>query len=215
MPNILVIRHGETQWNRQGRLQGRRDTPLTIDGFRQAMAVGEYHRDRVAEASERSLWVSPLGRARQTASVVADMWQLPFDSFQVDAALSERAYGQWEGLLQADIRATRGAEIEENDRNPWTYAMADGESRAQLVARLRKWLDGLPLGPLHIVVTHSGCLRALRGIYTNASVETILSYHEPQTTSVLLSDGAEELLHVPEALLSRFGCSGSGKTVWI
>lgn len=215
MPKILVIRHGETQWNRQGRLQGRLDTPLTTDGFRQALAVGEYHRERVAAAGEICLWVSPLGRARQTASIVADTWRLPYDSFQVDAALSERSYGHWEGLSQSDIRATRGADFEENGRDPWSFAMDGGESRKQLAARLQTWVDGLAPGPLHIAVTHSGCLRALRGLYTNASLETMLSYDEPQTTSVLLYNGVEEVMDVPESLLSRLGCSDSGKTVWI
>ncbi|KKB86117.1 phosphoglycerate mutase [Devosia limi DSM 17137] len=212
---LLVIRHGETQWNRAGRLQGRLDTPLTANGVRQAMAVGENHKARIDWTAPIRFWVSPQGRARQTASILADIWDIPFDQFQPDAALVERSYGQWEGLTQPEIRETRGAEFEANQLDPWNFAMENGESRAALGERLSGWCQGLERGPLHVVVSHSGCLRALRGLYTGASIETVLAYREPQTASVLLDAGDETMIEVPADVLNAAGCASQGHTVWI
>lgn len=214
-PRILVIRHGETQWNRAGRLQGRMDTPLTANGVRQAMAVGQHHLNRVDWSGPIRFWVSPLGRARQTASILADIWDVPFDDFAVDPALVERSYGQWEGLTQAEIRQTRGHEYEANQRDPFHFAMEGGESRVAVAARLSAWSQELDRNFLHVVVSHSGCLRSLRGLYTGASNETILAYREPQTASVLLEAGDETVIEVPEALLKAAGCTSQGHTVWI
>lgn len=65
LPTLLVIRHGETQWNVAGRLQGSRDTPLTVNGVRQAQAVAVRLSETVADLADAAFWVSPLGRARQ------------------------------------------------------------------------------------------------------------------------------------------------------
>lgn len=212
---MLVIRHGETQWNRAGRLQGRLDTPLTANGVRQAMALGQHHLDRVGSTAPTRFWVSPLGRAQQTASILADIWDLPFDRFVVDPALVERSYGRWEGLTQAEIRQTRGHEFEANQRDPFHFAMEGGESRVAVAERLSAWSEGLDLDVLHVVVSHSGCLRSLRGLYTGASKETILAYREPQTTSVLLEAGSETVIDVPDAMLKAAGCASQGHTGWI
>jgi broad specificity phosphatase PhoE len=214
-PRLLVIRHGETQWNRSGRLQGRLDTPLTANGVRQAMAVAQHLKDRVGRAASKRFWVSPQGRARQTASILADLWGVPFDQFAPDPALVERSYGQWEGMTQAEIRQGRSGEFQANQADPWHFAMADGENRVELTSRLSAWSLALDREPLHIVVTHSGCLRTLRGIHTGASRETVLAYREPQTASVLLEAGGETMIEVPPHTLEALGCVGQGHTVWI
>ncbi len=87
---VLIIRHGETQWNRQGKLQGRLDTPLTLNGVRQAMAVAAHHKRCIQETQDIQFWVSPLGRAKQTASILADLWEVPFNYFKENPALTER-----------------------------------------------------------------------------------------------------------------------------
>ncbi|WP_108462699.1 histidine phosphatase family protein [Devosia naphthalenivorans] len=214
-PRLLVIRHGETQWNRAGRLQGRLDTPLTANGVRQVMAVGKNHKDRLDWSAPIKFWVSPQGRAQQTASILADIWDVPFDRFITDAALAERSYGQWEGFTQDEIRLNFSSEYEALQLDPWTIAMADGESRTDLNSRLDPWSKGLERGHFHIAVTHSGCLRALRGLHTGASRDTILAYREPQTASVHLEGGRDTIIEVPASTLSAAGCSSQGHTVWI
>lgn len=215
LPLLLVIRHGETQWNVAGRLQGRRDTPLTANGTRQALAVAARLAEIVGSFKDAAFWVSPLGRARQTASILADLWSLPFEQFSEEPMLAERGYGVWEGWAHTDIERNFPEQYDAHAADPWDYCMPEGESRTALAARLRAWLATLDGTRPHIAVTHSGCLRALRGIYTNASRADILAYSEPQTAAFLLTEGNEVLLEVAPALLRVTGCESEGRTVWI
>ncbi|EKF17034.1 histidine phosphatase family protein [Nitratireductor pacificus] len=215
LPSILVIRHGETQWNVAGRLQGFRDTPLTVNGIRQALAVAVRLSSVLEELHGAGFWVSPLGRARQTASILADTWSVPFEDFVEEKGLSERSYGVWEGLSLEEVQRQLPDQFEANEADPWNYCMPGGESRTAFTDRVRAWLDGLDASRPHVVVTHSGSLRALRGIYTRASGDTILTYREPQTAAFLLSEGKETMLNPSSTLLRAMGCEGGGRTVAI
>ena len=215
LPTLLVIRHGETQWNVAGRLQGSRDTPLTVNGVRQAQAVAVRLSETVAKLQGAAFWVSPLGRARQTASILADLWSLPFERFSEAPLLAERCYGVWEGRLHDEIERDLPEQYGAHAADPWDYSMPGGESRTALAGRLRAWLRTLDRDRPHVAVTHSGCLRALRGIYTAASPADILAYREPQTSAFLMNDSTEHMLSVSSATLHAFGCQGEGRTVWI
>lgn len=215
LPTLLVIRHGETQWNVAGRLQGSRDTPLTVNGMRQAQAVAVRLSETVTSLTDAALWVSPLGRARQTASILADLWSRPFEHFVEEPLLAERCYGVWEGRLHGEIERDLPDQYTAHATEPWEYSMPGGESRTALTGRLRAWLRTLDPKRPHIAVTHSGCLRALRGIYTEALPVDILAYREPQTSAFFLNGGSECMLSVPAATLRAFGCDGEGRTVWI
>ncbi|HEV7305508.1 histidine phosphatase family protein [Ensifer sp.] len=215
LPSLILIRHGETQWNVAGRLQGRRDTPLTANGVRQALAVGLRLAERIGQEETLNFWVSPLGRARQTASILADTWSIPFDRFVEAAPLAERSYGAWEGLAHDEIERDLADQYHAHSTDPFDYSMPGGESRTTVAARLQDWLDTLDHDRTHVVVTHSGCLRALRGIYTAASRDEILAYREPQTASFLMTPGGETMLDIPVNVLRALGCDGAGRTVWI
>jgi probable phosphoglycerate mutase len=96
MTDILLIRHGETAWNRMRRMQGHIDIGLNDEGQRQARSLAR------ALQSERpaAIYASDLQRARNTAQAVADMHQLPL---HIDSALRERCYGAFEGLMYDEI----------------------------------------------------------------------------------------------------------------
>ena len=93
---ILLIRHGETDWNTEKRLQGHLDIPLNAEGQRQAQALGR----RLAELALDAVFSSDLQRARQTAEPVATAHGL---EVQIDSALRERCYGGMEGLSPHEI----------------------------------------------------------------------------------------------------------------
>lgn len=213
LPDLIVIRHGETQWNVAGRLQGRKDTPLTNNGVRQARAVGVRLADTITSHKRLKFWSSPLPRALQTTSILADIWAVPFEKFTQAPILMERCFGVWEGYTSDEIRSNLPDQYQEQEADPWGYAMPHGESRNELTRRMQTWLSGLERETPHVVVTHSGCLRALRGIYTKASAETMLAYSEPQTASFLLSSGSETMLEIPAGILRAMGCEGAGTTV--
>lgn len=98
--------------------------------------------------------------------------------------------------------------------DPWHSRMEGAETKVEIYDRLSNWVRSLNHDVLHVVVTHSGCLRILRGIYSGASRQQIDEFREPQTASFLLSD-TERMIEPTEAVLSRHGCEGLGRTVWI
>ncbi len=213
LPDLIVIRHGETQWNVAGRLQGRKDTPLTNNGVRQAKAVGVRLADTIAAHQSLKFWSSPLPRALQTASILADIWAVPFEKFAQAPILMERSFGVWEGHTADEIKRDLSDQYRAQEADPWDYTIPNGESRNDLKQRMQTWLATLEKQTTHVVVTHSGCLRALRGIYTKASSQVMLAYSEPQTASFLLSSGHETMLEIPAGILRAFGCEGAGTTV--
>lgn len=98
MTEILLIRHGETDWNAEKRLQGHLDVPLNAEGQRQAAALGQALRHEHIDA----IIASDLLRAQQTAQHIAAPRGMPVHT---DPSLRERCYGAFEGLLYADINA--------------------------------------------------------------------------------------------------------------
>ncbi|PST18404.1 histidine phosphatase family protein [Mesorhizobium plurifarium] len=214
-PPILLIRHAETQWNQEGRLQGRGDTPLTLNGVRQSLAVATALQQHVIRHRPVRYWVSPLGRARQTASLLSDCWAIPFHSFVEEPALAERAYGEWEGKTLAEVEAERPTEFGEHERDRWGYRPPRGESKADVGARIETWLRSIDPSARHVVVTHSGCFRAIRGICTNATRRQMDAYREPQTTAYFLAEGGETEIPLDAPIARAFGVLEQTKTVHI
>lgn len=218
LPTILLIRHAETQWNIEGRLQGWRDAPLTLNGFRQAIAVAENVRQTwagLAQMEDVQYHCSDLGRARQTASVLADSWGIRFEKFIAEEQIKERNYGAWEGMTLDDVARSRPSEFQEHQADPWGYQVPGGEAKTALFDRISAWLDELPRNRPHVVVTHSGCFRAIRGAYVNASRAEIDAYREPQTTSFLLREGKANEIAMSPILADQYQLSKKALTVAI
>jgi broad specificity phosphatase PhoE len=107
-PTIYYIRHGETQWNADGKLQGQQDIPLNDLGRTQAVHAGNilaglFARDGRAEQS-LAFVASPLGRARSTMELVRGALKLPLADYAVDDRLREIGYGLWEGSTLAQMQ---------------------------------------------------------------------------------------------------------------
>src|SRR5690606_9787165 len=94
--NVLLVRHGETQWNREGRYQGRTDIPLSSDGETQVRALGA----RLAHLPVKAAVSSPLSRARRTAEAILAGRDT---RLELDEGLLEISHGAWEGQLASDI----------------------------------------------------------------------------------------------------------------
>jgi broad specificity phosphatase PhoE len=106
-PTIYYIRHGETSWNAEGRLQGTRDIALNDLGRRQAAQAGGILAELLArddrDKSRIPYVASPLGRALATMELVRRTLQLPPNDYAVDDRLREIGYGQWEGSTLAEM----------------------------------------------------------------------------------------------------------------
>ena len=108
-PTVYYIRHGETDWNVAGRLQGRRDVPLNARGRAQAVHCGDILRDLFARdgrnAAELDYVSSPLGRARQTMELLRPPLGLPADGYRIDDRLAEISFGDWECYTIAQLHS--------------------------------------------------------------------------------------------------------------
>ena len=157
-----VVRHGETPWNAERRLQGHQDIPLNALGFSQADAAGRYLAARHAQTPFSLLISSDLQRARQTADAIAAALALPV---QTDAALRERHYGDFEGKTPAEARLFDDVAYDSLvARDDLTAAPGRAEPLAGMVARIEGCLQQLAAqqgDQSVILVTHGGVLDVL------------------------------------------------------
>jgi len=162
-PLIYYVRHGETQWNADGRLQGVQDVPLNDLGRKQAAHAGailadlfERHgRDR----TQLRFVSSPLGRARTTMELVRAALQLPPQDYAIDDRLREIGYGKWEGSTLAEMQAADPELFERRRLEKWTVAPPGGESYVAVQQRMSEWY-GEVKGDI-VTVAHGGTARAL------------------------------------------------------
>ena len=190
---IYLVRHGETEWNRIRRTQGRGDSPLTVLGRRQAEACGRALVDEIDVAEARIL-TSPLGRARTTAEKLRRVIGLPTDRLVVDHRLAECDCGQWEGLDDEEIEEQFPGERARRTADKWDYQIPGGESYAMVAVRLNPWLKEYRDTGSIVAVTHDMVSRVIRGIYLNLKPEYTLRLVHPQTRIYKLSDGRESVI---------------------
>jgi 2,3-bisphosphoglycerate-dependent phosphoglycerate mutase len=149
---LSFVRHASTQWNEQGRMQGRRDIPLCASG-RDDLA-----RWRLPEAfGEPAEWVSsPLCRAVETAK------RLGAVAPRIEPALTEMDWGAWEGYRLTELRERFGSAFTQNEQRGLDFRPPGGESPRDVVRRVTHWLEAATQrGRPAVVVTHNGVLRAL------------------------------------------------------
>ncbi|WJR80266.1 histidine phosphatase family protein [Bradyrhizobium sp. NP1] len=162
-PTIYYIRHGQTSWNAEGRLQGVQDVPLNRLGRRQAARAGEILADLFArdgrDKTELSFVASPLGRARATMELVRGELKMPPADYALDARLREIGYGIWEGSTLAEMQAADPALFARRQAEKWTVAPQGGETYVQVQARVTDWYNELTSDT--VAVAHGGTARAL------------------------------------------------------
>ncbi len=159
---IYFIRHGQTGWNAEGRLQGSRDIDLNAAGEAQAAAVAP----RLAALAGDDLAgldfvASPLLRTRRTMEIMRTALGLPAQDYRTDPRLREIGFGAWEGSTWAEIRRRDPSAASQRDRMRWTHRPPGqgGESYAMLVERVGPVFA--ELGPRAVVVAHGGVARAM------------------------------------------------------
>ncbi len=185
---IYLLRHGETEWNRAGRIQGQGDSPLTERGEQQAREMGRRLRTLLGEGGVRVV-ASPLGRCRATAALVCEA--LGFDPAEIlwEPLLMEHAYGVWEGLTIAEIKARDPERWSLREANRWEVGTPGGENYAMVAARVRAWLEQIEgSGPL-VAVSHGCAGRVLRGLYAGLSRAEIYRLPTPHGTFYHLAEG--------------------------
>ena len=149
---VALIRHAITAWNDEGRMQGRRDIPLSDRGRAQARAW------KIPAGLENgAAWVSsPLSRAVETAEILTGR------AVARESALIEMSWGDWEGRTLDELRAAPGDAYARNEARGLDFRPPGGESPRDVLARLQPWLERVAASELPVVaVTHLGVLRVM------------------------------------------------------
>lgn len=155
---LFFVRHGETSWNREGRLQGQHDIPLNDLGRAQAEEAGR----RLKTLVDPTIlpWVaSPLSRTVETAQLARRAVGLDEDGFLREDRLKELSFGRWEGLTWKDVRQSDPQRAALREKDKWNTEPPEGESYKRLSARLAPWLQSVKGD--WIVVAHGGVARVL------------------------------------------------------
>jgi len=162
-PTVFYIRHGETDWNVAGRLQGRRDIELNERGREQARHCGAVLRDLLArdgrDPSTLDFVSSPMVRARETMELARGALGLAPDAYAVDEALAEISFGDWEGFTIAQLHYSDPARISQREHDKFHFLPPGGESYEMVMARMGRWYDGLTRDT--VAVAHGGTARGL------------------------------------------------------
>jgi uncharacterized phosphatase len=146
---ILLVRHGETDWNAARRVQGQTDRPLTERGRRQARALADALEDETFDA----VYSSDLSRARDTAKAIAARRGL---DVKLHPGLREKDFGTWEGLTDTEVLAR----FPEARRGHWGDGETPDELRERVLRSLREIAASHP-GERVLVVAHGGPLRVV------------------------------------------------------
>ncbi|MGY2051827.1 histidine phosphatase family protein [Methylobacterium sp. JK268] len=160
-PALYFVRHGETDWNAEGRLQGQRDTPLNARGLAQAEAAGAILARLLPDPAAPAYLASPMTRTRHTMERLRAVLGLPPEDYATDPRLKEIGFGAWEGRTWRDLRETDPRAYAARNADRWGHRPPGegAESYAMLVGRVRPVLDGLD-GPT-VMVAHGGVARAI------------------------------------------------------
>ncbi|MBT2475466.1 histidine phosphatase family protein [Microbacterium sp. ISL-103] len=187
--HVFLVRHGQTRWNLEHRMQGQLDSPLTQDGIRQAERVAE----RLTGRGITTVCSSPLGRALRTSVIVAD--RIGADLVEVPE-LADVHHGDMAGLTWDEVDDRYPSARDSRADNRYGWAFPGGESYAQARSRARRALsacgwaaEGTPL-----LVSHEMLGRMLRAELRGLDATAALSLRHPHDVVFEIENGVERLL---------------------
>ena len=191
--NILLVRHGETEWNREGRYQGRTDIPLSTTGQTQVAALGK----RLESIDIKIAYASPLSRAKNTAEAILAGRTTPL---WLDAGLLEISHGEWEGQLASDVEIShaemfgvwRSRPGRSSPAGPGAETLGDVETRAWSV--LDRVCDQLGPDDTALIAAHDAVNRVILCRVMGLPLERIWSFRQaPASLNVLAGPSIAEL----------------------
>lgn len=167
MPTILLVRHGETDWNRSGRIMGIRPVPLNQNGLTQAARLAL----QLTALPAPALYSSPVVRARQTADILASTLRVPVIE---EPGLSEIGVGEWEGRYWNEFDGNPARvnfyRLPRETRPPGGETLSEVQQRA--LAAVERALSRMKAGSA-VVVTHADVIRAIVAHYLETDLQTM------------------------------------------
>lgn len=192
MTTLILIRHGESEWNRAGRIQGQVNSPLTDLGINQAKAIRD-HLSVILLNQELEIYTSPLDRAIQTAEIIAQGIDHPISKIIIEERLNDFSLGEISGTFGWDkVAEIFPEQAKLRLQDPMRFHPSGGESGAEFEARLRSLLEDLmDEGSLKLMVSHGIVNKFIRGILKNLSGKEMVELGESQNTIYRLEQGEE------------------------
>ena len=160
-PTVYVVRHGETDWNAEARLQGQADTDLNRTGRAQATANGHALSRLIPDPAAFDFVSSPMRRTRQTMERLRAAMGLDPSAYRTDSRLVEVDFGDWQGHTFAELEAVDPGCFARRQVDKWAFVPPGegAESYAQLAGRVKPWLEAVARDT--VCVTHGGVMRAV------------------------------------------------------
>lgn len=192
MTTLILVRHGESEWNRAGRIQGQVNSPLTDLGINQAKAIRDYL-SGILLNQELEIYTSPLDRAIQTAEIIAQGIDHPSSKIIIEERLNDFNLGEISGTFGWDkVAEIFPEQAQLRLQDPMRFHPSGGESGAEFEARLRSLLEDLmDDGTLKLMVSHGIVNKFIRGILKNLSGKEMVELGESQNTIYRLEQGEE------------------------
>ena len=186
---IYLLRHGQTQFNAERRIQGQCDSPLTALGREQAATLGALLGEQLGEARhDVPIVSSPLGRAMATAEIVRAHAGIAAP-VETDARLIEIGCGSWERMTRPEIAQRHpGYEGAESFMEAWRDHCPDGETLAEATARAEAWLNWAE-GRTLVAISHGITGIILRALHERIDGEAMLAMPCPQDRIYRLAGG--------------------------
>ncbi len=193
---LIHVRHGETDWNVEGRLQGQLDIPINARGRAQAARNGKAMADYLAregiDPGALHFVSSPLGRSMETMGFVRAALGLA-GPWETDDRLKEVSFGDWASKTYDELRQSgENEKVRARKRDKWSFRPPAGETYAELAARVGEWLDTLTGDT--VAVTHGGIFRVLHGHLVGTPWHEVPSLPAPQDRFAVFADGKIELI---------------------
>ncbi len=191
---LYMLRHGETAWNTERRMQGHRNSDLTERGRQQAEAMGRALRGELARTPGPTVFLrSPLGRVRETSEIVGRELGLDPGDWRDDPRLAELSYGQWEGLSWPEIEVTHPTALADWRADPHGFCPPGGETHLELRRRSAAVLADIAASASRTVVVGHGVSGAVvRGLNLGLDARAMFVLEKPQDAFFRLLAGREE-----------------------
>lgn len=185
MTEIWLVRHGQTDWNLEGRLQGQLDVPLNETGLNQVRALAESLKGKTFSA----IYSSDLMRARQTSGIIAEVLGMPIT---FDRRLREISQGEVEGMLFSEVIQRFENALADRTRDPVYSRLPGGESVAELAARFLECIDEIAAAPYEhpvLVVAHGLAIATMLCQARGYPMETVHSHIQENATAETIEWG--------------------------
>lgn len=194
MPVIYFVRHGQTDWNAEHRIQGHIDIPINATGREQAARNGTVLKDLLPDPDRFDFVSSPLVRAAETMRIVRREMGLDPSDYRTDLRLREIHFGDWQGRISEEIIEAFPEDQKRREEDRWNflYPGEGAESFAIFSRRVGEWLDGVTTDT--IATAHGGVMRCLYHLVAKMDGREAATLHVVQDKIYRIADGAIELV---------------------